>query len=185
MERKDYFSTKDSVFFFFKKETVHMCAVANLINHTHRPTLTLNNIKPDRLANGRSRQLFPQISKISAFCICICIYAFLYLNNTKPDWIPAKRTALVGNFLGKQKITWKVWTRVARRGLCEIEIDQQQKKTLCIEIGIHFFFQAEISPKLSLNKEHLTSCQNLWLVLATFSLMCSSSVLLSRPAFSN
>ena len=109
---------------------------------------------------------------------------FLYLNNTKPDWIPAKRTALVGNFLGKQKITWKVWTRVARRGLCEIEIDQQQKKTLCIEIGIHFFFQAEISPKLSLNKEHLTSCQNLWLVLATFSLMCSSSVSFSRPAFS-
>ena len=162
-----------------------MCAVANLINHTHQPTLTLNNIKPDRLANGRSRQLFPQFSKICTSCICICINTFCIWIKQNPNWIPAKGMAVVGNFLGKRKITWKVWTRVARRGLVKLKLINNKRKRFVLKSGSISFPQTEISPKLSLNKGHLTSCQNLWLVLATFSLMCSSSVSLSRPAFSN
>ena len=122
---------------------------------------------------------FPRFVRLVFVFVFILFCIWIKQN---PDWIPAKGMAVVGNFLGKRKITWKVWTRVARRGLVKLKLINNKRKRFVLKSGSISFPQTEISPKLSLNKEHLTSCQNLWLVLATFSLMCPSSVLLSKPA---
>ena len=145
MERKDYYSsaTKESVY-FFKKETVHVCAVANLINHTHQPTLTLNNIKPDRLANGRSRQLFPQISKICTFCIFI--YVFLYLDNTKPRLNSCKANGLSWQLFGKTKNNFKSRTRVARRCLVKLKLINNKRKRFVLKSGSISFSKLKYHP---------------------------------------